>query len=192
MAHLAPNSFSSRQNLVVTSTTSTQSTTAGAVSSGVGILYAAQLIADLAFAASLVILVYQIYLQRKDTRIAAYDKLMGDFTQIQLEVMEHPEVTDYLYGKDGHSAGSHHYEKEETIALHYMDALIGLIERVWIAQRQYKFPGSNWIQWRYWLVQLGKSPHFREYFESARGYYDSSFVNEVQKAINESKAEGKS
>ncbi|KPV63854.1 MAG: hypothetical protein AOA66_0583 [Candidatus Bathyarchaeota archaeon BA2] len=44
---------------------------------------------------------------------------------------------------------------------------------------------EDWEQWKNWIRELTKNKIFMDVFNDSEKLYDSSFINEVQKIINE-------
>lgn len=147
----------------------------------IDIITAVALAANIAVAASIVGLIVQIYLQRKETKFSTYEKLMSEFTNASLFLAEHQQIADFLYGSDPKKTiPEDQYERVRWASFYYLDALLGLFERVWVAGRQGYIPQMQWASWRNWLSDLARKDVFKELFENTKQSYDPSFVKEVE------------
>ena len=109
---------------------------------------------------SLVFLMIQIKQQREDERFTVFEKLMSDFTQLNLILVNRPQIADYLYPSSGTEWKN--ASTEERMAFYYLDSVLGLCERAWTAGRKSKAGKTEWIGWRNWLKSFAKSPIFAE------------------------------
>ncbi|MDG6904329.1 MAG: hypothetical protein JRN20_00930 [Nitrososphaerota archaeon] len=144
------------------------------------------LIANASIAASLIVLIIQIYSQRKENRFSTYEKLMSEFTNASLFLAEHQQIAEFLYGDDPeHTIPQNLFQSTRWASFYYLDALLGLFERVWVARQQGYF--QRWSYWRNWISDLSKKAVFLELFENTKQSYDPSFVQEVEEVIRQNK-----
>lgn len=142
---------------------------------------------------SLIILAYQIKLQRQDARFTVFEKLMSDFTQLNLLLVNRPQIASYLYPESTSIEGTK-WDTEPTekrMAFYYLDSVLGLCERAWTAGRQSKANPEEWIGWRNWLKSFAKSPIFAELFKANEGMYEESFTTEIESILREVDSDSK-
>ena len=148
--------FSLRQ----TATTFTETMTVTQPSQGVdnysNYSFVLSLIGNGAVLASLVFLAFQIRQQREDERFTVFEKLMSDFTQLNLILVNRPDIADYLYPSSG--AEWKNSPTEKRMAFYYLDSVLGLCERAWTAGKKSKAEQNEWIGWRNWLKSFAKGP----------------------------------
>jgi hypothetical protein len=176
-----------------TETTVTQTTTVTLPSQGADNYYTysfvLSLIGNCAVLVSLAFLAFQIRQQREDERFTVFEKLMSDFTQLNLMLVNRPQIADYLYPSSG--AEWKNAPTEERMAFYYLDSVLGLCERAWTAGRKSKAGKTEWIGWRNWLKSFAKSPVFAELLKGNEGMYEEPFTKELETILREATSESK-
>lgn len=140
----------------------------------------ATLAANVATVIALIFLAFQIRSQGSDAKYTAYEKLMSDFTETTLKLVEQPGISGILYPRSWTASKD---QKDLQEAYWYSEALLGLFERVWIAQKKFKRANIEWSEWSIWINELGKSPVFQKVVAENLKYYDSDFMDEVQRLL---------
>jgi hypothetical protein len=147
-------------------------------------------LADCAVVVSLLLVAYQIWLQRRDLRFTANEGLMSDFSQMTLFLVDHPQIARQVYSDSGvgdaELAGD---LQDRQMALYYLDGLLGLFERAWWASKQSKARREDWIGWRNWLKSLAKSSLFAELLKSSEGEWEPAFREELRSILAEIQTE---
>ena len=138
---------------------------------------------------SLLFLAFQIKQQREDERFTVFEKLMSDFTQLNLLLVNRPQIADYLYPASGTEWKNEPTEKR--MAFYYLDSVFGLCERAWTAGRKSKAGKAEWIGWRNWLKSFAKSPVFAELLKANEGMYEEPFTRELESILREVESESK-
>jgi hypothetical protein len=143
-------------------------------------------LANVAIVASLLLLAYQIYLQRQDLRFSEYEALMSDFSQMTLFLVDHPQIERQVYPRSSDAEAKLGSDVEDKqMASYYLDSLLGLCERAWWASKQSKARREDWIGWRNWLKALAKNPLFVDLFNTSEGEWDPAFRKELASIIKE-------
>jgi len=176
-----------------TATTVTETTTVTQPSQGADNSYyysfVLSLIGNSAVLVSLVFLAFQIRQQREDERFTVFEKLMSDFTQLNLVLVNRPQIADYLYPSSG--TEWENAPPEKRMAFYYLDSVLGLCERAWTAGRKSKAGKTEWIGWRNWLKSFAKSPVFSELLKATEGMYEEPFTKELESILRETSSESK-
>ncbi|MEM1540731.1 MAG: hypothetical protein QXJ07_05050 [Candidatus Bathyarchaeia archaeon] len=143
-------------------------------------------VADLGIVISVIVLIYQIALERRELKYNTYDRLMSDFTTISLYIIDHPRFKDMYVGK-AEPKNWKKYSEEQKSLYYYFDSLLALFERVWIACKEMKIISKeDWKYWRRWLQELSENQIFKDTFWDNRELYDDSFAKEVESVISAS------
>lgn len=141
---------------------------------------------NLALVASVMFLAYQVWLQRQDLRFSTYDRLMSDFTQLDLVLVNDPRLAFYVYPDPQGELTKRSWDAEfteEERSFYYIDALLGLFERAWMARKKSKAYYEHWLLWENWIRYVTRGPVFRKVFERNKEFYDPRFVKEVERLI---------
>jgi len=148
-------------------------------------------LADGAVVLSLLLLAYQIWLQRQDLRFSATEGLMGDFSRMTLFLVDHPRVARqiYPYSPDAAESGQGSDPQDRQMALYYLDSLLGLFERAWLASKHSKARKEDWYGWRNWLKSLAKSTLFIDLLRASEEQWDGKFREELESILKEVTAE---
>ena len=159
----------------------------------------ATLVADISIAASLIALIIQIHLQRRETRYSTYEKLMSEFTSSSLFLAEHQEIAEFIYGNDpSKTIPENQYQRFKWASFYYLDALLALFERVWVARQQGYLPQIEWVSWRNWLSDSQKQMFSVCYLKTQRKIMihllskkcktlsEKYFISEIELEIQES------
>ena len=141
--------------------------------------------ANIALVISLFFLVYQIALQRREMKYSIYERLMSDFSDASFLLVEHPELLGTIYVGEGSPINWKKYDENQKLLYSYLDGLLALFERVWIACDEIKLPKEVWQQWKIWVKELVLNDVFLDVVNDNQEHYDSSFINEIQRIINE-------
>lgn len=151
------------------------------------------LIGNGAVIVSLIFLVIQIRQQRQDGRFTVFEKLMSDFTQLNLLLVNKPQIASYLYPESTSIEGPKWDTEpvEKRMAFYYLDSVLGLCERAWTAGRQSKADPKEWIGWRNWLKSFAKSPVFAELIKANEGMYEDSYITELESILREVDSDSK-
>lgn len=141
------------------------------------------LVANIGLVVSLFFLVYQILLQRKELKYSVYEKLMSDFSNISLLLVEHPELRK-IYNGGNKPKNWDKYDDDEKTMYCYFDSLLGLFERVWVSYKEMRWLNrEDWGQWKNWIRDLARNEIFVDVVNDNKELYDPSFINEVQETI---------
>jgi hypothetical protein len=146
-------------------------------------------IGSLAVLGSLVFLAFQIKQQREGERFTVFEKLMSDFTQLNLLLVNHPQIADHLY--PGEEAEWKNEPTEKRMAFYYLDSVLGLCERAWTAGKKSKAEQNEWIGWRNWLKSFAKGPLFAELLKANEGMYEEPFTKELESILREANSGSK-
>lgn len=142
------------------------------------------IVTDFVVIISLLVLVYQTILQRRELRYSTYDKQMSDFMTISLYLVEHPELRKMYVGK-GKPKNWEKYDDDQKTLYCYFDSLLSVFERVWNACKVMEIGNlEDWDNWKNWLKQIAENPIFIDVFEDNRELYNSSFIEEVKSIIS--------
>jgi hypothetical protein len=151
------------------------------------IIQVVSVVANLGIMISVIVLLYQIILQRRELRYNTYDRLMSDFITASLYIIDHSEFKDIYVGK-AEPKNWKTYTDEQKSLYFYFDSLLALFERVWIACKEMKIiSNENWKSWRNWLEELSENQIFKDAFLDNEKLYNESFVKEVKNIIRTSK-----
>ncbi|MEM2100130.1 MAG: hypothetical protein QXP45_02145 [Thermoproteota archaeon] len=141
------------------------------------------LISNFCIAVSLPFLIYQLWLQRKELKYSMYEKLMSDFSNLTLSLVEHPRLRE-LYASGSRPMNWDKYDEDEKALYFYFDSLLGLLERVWISYKEMKLlKTKDWEQWGNWIKELFKNEIFIDIFNESKKLYDPLFIDEMQKIL---------
>ena len=138
----------------------------------------AALAAQIATTATMGFLAYQIILQRRETRRVSYQRLMEEFSNLSKFALEHPDLEKHIPTYVSET-------KEKREAFWYLDMLISLLERVWIADLEGQLSRNSWPLWRNWIEELATNKIFVDHFQQNTKYYESTFVAEINRIIQE-------
>ena len=75
------------------------------------------------------------------------------------------------------------------MALYYLDSLLGLFERAWLASAHSKARKEDWIGWRNWLKSVAKSPIFSDLLKASEEEWEQPFRKELESILEEIRAE---
>jgi len=118
------------------------------------------LVTNIALVISLFFLIYQIYLQRREMKYSTYEKLNSDFSNTAFLLVEHPELTKNVYVGENKPKNWEKYDEGKKVAYSYFDALLGLFERAYTANREIGLSKKDWNQWGNWIKELATNPIF--------------------------------
>ncbi len=141
----------------------------------------ANTVADAAIVVSLVFLGYQILMQRVELRYDTYERLMDKYADSAVFLATHPEIEKYL---PSHNLDASSESDQKLTAYYYLDVLLALFERVWIARTQKRMRMESWLLWRRWIQDLARNEMFVVHFKSSENYYSASFTKEVNSIIS--------
>lgn len=150
-------------------------------------------VANVSLVLTLLLMAYQTYLQRRDLRFAVYEKLMSDFAALNMTLLERPEIARDLYsGNPVRDAlwRERFHGKEAT--LYYVDSLMSLLERVWLARKQSRLYEHQWQTWRHWIATFAHNTTVLDFLELNRGLFDRAFLAEVEAILQAERARAKS
>lgn len=136
-------------------------------------------LADGAVIGSLLVLAYQIYLQRREMKYSTYEKLMSDFSATASLLIDHPEVLDITMKGDPPEKWDK-YKEDEKKAYYYFDSLLGLFERVYSAKKEKRLSQEEWERWRKWIEYLITNEIFLDVVNDNIELYDSEFIDEIR------------
>jgi hypothetical protein len=133
----------------------------------------ASLVTDLAIVVSLVVLAYQVYLQRKETKFNTYEKLMSDYTAQTMILMDYPEVLDLTVKGTGQATKWEKYSVAEKKAYLFFAGVMSLLERVWVSKQ-------DWSDWKNVVENLLSNVIFMDVFNDNKGTFDEGFAIEIE------------
>ncbi len=139
--------------------------------------------ADISILVSLLVLAYQIYLQRRETKFSIYEKLMSDFSATASLLIDHPEVLNITTKGSGQPEKWDKYSEAERKAYCFFDSMLGLLERVFFATKEIRLPQKDWEDWRKWIEDLVTNDIFMDVFNDNAELYDSEFKDEIENVI---------
>ncbi|HML01903.1 MAG TPA: hypothetical protein VK487_00865 [Candidatus Bathyarchaeia archaeon] len=138
----------------------------------------ATLVSGGVLAITLAVLAYELYLENRESKILAYERLRSDFMRASLAIVNHPQVYDFLYHANPNNGNDKNYDLHRKMTILYLDTLLGLFERAWKNLRIKKME-EEWNCWRNWLKLLSCSEGFDEV--RTEGIYDKGFVDEIKR-----------
>ena len=142
----------------------------------------ATIVADIALVVSVVVLSYQVLLQRRELKYSSYEKLMSDFSNAAVTLVEQRGLRDVFVSGDEPGNWKRYTEDEKT-AYFYFDSLIGLFERVWVSHKELHWSTEeDWNQWRNWIAELKRNKVFVDVLLEAKedGLFDPEFISEME------------
>ncbi len=141
--------------------------------------------ANLSLLATVVFLAYQVSSERNDRKYDAYENLMSEFSQAALYLVDHPSLAESLYSGKNKPEHWDSYSQEEKNLYSYFDSLLGLFERVWVAQSDMHFAEPDWEAWRSWIRNLANNSVFVDAYHDNSSLYDSTLVKEMKQIIEQ-------
>lgn len=139
-------------------------------------------ISDLAVVLSLLVLAYQVYLQRKATEYGTYDKLMSDLSAATPMLLDNPDILDLTVKGRGKLENWERYSKAEKKAYCFFDSIMQVLERAY-----FQVPKKDWSDWEKWVKNLLTNKIFMDVFNDNCGMYNEEFVKAIQSIISEGK-----
>jgi hypothetical protein len=123
-------------------------------------------------------------------RYSVYEKLMSEFTSITLLLAKERELQEVYEWNGTYVGKGKDLERSKFL---YLDSLLGLFERVWIAHRKMRWWEKEWEPWRNWIAALAKNRIFLDVVDEAHALqvYDCEFIAEVQKIVKAACAQQK-
>jgi hypothetical protein len=146
-------------------------------------------VANIAFTISLLLLIYELRIQSRESKYGVYEKLMSEFFTATLSLTEHPELAEAMNVGENRPINWDRYNKSKKALYSYLDSLFVLFERIWVARTELKQWKDDWAIWRNWLKLLASNDVFVDVFNDNKDLYDPSFMKEIQGIINETHKE---
>jgi hypothetical protein len=132
---------------------------------------------------SLLILAYQIYLQRSEMKYDTYERLMSDFSATAALLVNHPEVLNITTRGSGQPKKWNKYGEDEKKAYCFFDSMLGLLERAYFAIKDLRLPQKDWRDWTKWIEDLVTNEIFMDVFNDNKELYDFEFKGEIENVI---------
>ena len=120
----------------------------------------------------------------KSREFETYEKLMSDFSDVTLKLMDNPELSEQVYKDQNMPLKWQSYSSEQKRAYSYFDSLLGLFERVWIARKESNLGTTEVEAWKVWLRDLASIDIFIDVFRDNEGQFDSSLMREVKEFVD--------
>jgi len=129
---------------------------------------------------TLIVLVWQAYLQRKQNNMNALEQMYDRYFDFGRLVIDHPELQLYTARVDALDAISK-LNKDELKKRAYIELILDCHELMFIKQTNgyYKFQED-------YLLSLMANPHVIKYWQTMRGNYRQEFIDEINRLINNS------
>lgn len=160
-----------------------------------------------AIVATLILLIWQLRVESKAREFETYEKLRSDFSEVTLKLMDHSlKLSEQIYVRSNRPKRWDTYSDYQKKAYSYFDGLLGLFERVWMANedptvlkylvRAYRFRSPKWETrrrtkrlgtWRAWLSDLVSIDLFQDVFEENWDQFDPSLVIDIRDRLEASK-----
>jgi hypothetical protein len=140
------------------------------------------IVANIALVVSVVVLSYQVLLQRRELKYSSYEKLMSDFSNAAVILVQERGLRDVFVSGD-EPRNWRRYTEDEKTAYFYFDSLIGLFERVWVSYKELHWSTEeDWNQWRNWIAELKRNKVFVDVLLEAKedGLFDPKFMSEMK------------
>jgi hypothetical protein len=150
------------------------------------------IVANIAIALSLIFLLLQVRMESRELRYNSYEKLMSDFSNAALMLVEHSVLRDaFVSGDEPYNWRK--YTEAERALYFYFDSLLGLFERVWVSYKEaHLMAQDDWEQWKNWISELSMNSVFVDVLGEAKEdrLYDPSFIIELEAVVAQSRKKG--
>ena len=141
--------------------------------------------ANIALVATLAFLTYQTWIARRERRYTTYQNLMTRLSDAYDFLADNPQQAKRFYLANYPAKKWNPKSKSEWSIYAFFDNLMGLLESVWVAEKEMNFASNSnkdWEAWRNVLKTFANNPVAKEVCEDnlASGQFDDLFTREIK------------